>query len=507
MMNEPNITKIIGEKPSNAYLKICNEILFQKIILPSGEIKKISPQALGVFWRLMCLPPTWHLTLVGLCTLCGISSHIGRQCLNELMEWGYVEKKQTFDERGKFSKSIYLIRETINGQIDWANSIINEQTIEFLTDNELEEYKNYVTENGQILSRNDIQNFNEISLNLSKLTPTISKMSKSTDLEQYNNVEQYNNIDKYNNLFLKNNIKNNNTNFSLEKFETDNSKNSLSKENNNMEKTCSIEKNSSSLNSLNNSNMTTKNSYNTDPKELNCQKFTNRKMPRKKNSYNSENNSQQNLMQKFLTSTNGDNEDNSKKRTKNKVQQKEQQKGDTISTVDTQEFLRVMGELSVEDNQVAQYLAAAKQIAAENKRINQTNVKKMTNVKRLQTYAASCGAQADIIELLNKYIKVYVEKYGCLAKETFDELYKGLESKTGGNNSAMKELITMAIKYAWKDFYIPDGYKLPVKINSTKDCSNTEQEDKSDDLIPEDELDEDMYELATDEDGNYIEFR
>lgn len=475
------------------FTMIHNEILFLK----DKNGNPLDPYLLTLFWRLMSLPPTWDLNIKGLASISGFSYNKTARCLKQLQELGYLQMKPV-NENDNFSGYVYTLKETLNPElwnIDGQKELVNLEDEQ--KGNMYEEFLEKQKE-----ENSDTKTFTELILCDS--TSCDSTSCDSTGCRQYKIINN-----KENNNKEKNNKYQNNYNKPIQTkvCTREDQKNSLSKENNNMEKTCSMEKNSSSLNSFNNSNMTMKNSYSTGPKELNCQKFTNRKMPRKKNSYNFENNSQQNLMQKFLTSTNGDNEDNSKKGTKNKVQQKEQQKGDTISTVDTQEFLRVMGELSVEDNQVAQYLAAAKQIAAENKRINQTNVKKMTNVKRLQTYAASCGAQADIIELLNKYIKVYIEKYGYLAKETFDELYKGLELKTGGNNSAMKELITMAIKYAWKDFYIPDGYKLPVKINSTKDCSNTEQEDKSDDLIPEDELDEDMYELATDEDGNYIEFR
>ena len=72
----------------------------------------LSAKAVGVACKLLSLPPTWEYSVRGLVTLFSDGEASIRNALTELEEAGYLRREQV-REGGKFSKSVYVISDTL----------------------------------------------------------------------------------------------------------------------------------------------------------------------------------------------------------------------------------------------------------------------------------------------------------------------------------------------------------------------------------------------------------
>ncbi len=74
--------------------------------------KRLSLKAKGLLSQMLSLPEDWDYTLTGLSLINRESKDAIRSAVNELEKAGYIERRQTTDERGKFSVNEYIIHET-----------------------------------------------------------------------------------------------------------------------------------------------------------------------------------------------------------------------------------------------------------------------------------------------------------------------------------------------------------------------------------------------------------
>ena len=73
--------------------------------------KALSLKAKGLLSLMLSLPEDWDYTLSGLARICQEGRDAIRGAVTELERAGYVQRRQTVDENGKFSVNEYLIRE------------------------------------------------------------------------------------------------------------------------------------------------------------------------------------------------------------------------------------------------------------------------------------------------------------------------------------------------------------------------------------------------------------
>ena len=74
--------------------------------------KRLSLKAKGLLSQMLSLPEDWDYTLTGLSYINRESKDAVRSAVNELERCGYIERRQTTDERGKFSVNEYVIHES-----------------------------------------------------------------------------------------------------------------------------------------------------------------------------------------------------------------------------------------------------------------------------------------------------------------------------------------------------------------------------------------------------------
>ena len=73
--------------------------------------KALSLKAKGLLSLMLSLPEDWDYTLSGLARICQEGKDAIRGAILELARAGYVQRRQTTDEEGKFSVNEYIIRE------------------------------------------------------------------------------------------------------------------------------------------------------------------------------------------------------------------------------------------------------------------------------------------------------------------------------------------------------------------------------------------------------------
>lgn len=73
--------------------------------------KDLSLKAKGLLSQMLSLPEDWDYTLSGLSAINRESKDAIRSAVNELESAGYIRRRQTVDERGKFSGNEYVIYE------------------------------------------------------------------------------------------------------------------------------------------------------------------------------------------------------------------------------------------------------------------------------------------------------------------------------------------------------------------------------------------------------------
>lgn len=76
----------------------------------------LSLKAKGLLSLMLSLPEDWDYTLSGLARICQEGRDAIRGAISELERAGYVQRRQTVDENGKFSVNEYLIRERPSSQ-------------------------------------------------------------------------------------------------------------------------------------------------------------------------------------------------------------------------------------------------------------------------------------------------------------------------------------------------------------------------------------------------------
>lgn len=73
--------------------------------------KRLSLKAKGLLSQMLSLPENWDYTLSGLASINLESKDAIRSAIKELENAGYIRRRQTVDERGKFSSNEYIIYE------------------------------------------------------------------------------------------------------------------------------------------------------------------------------------------------------------------------------------------------------------------------------------------------------------------------------------------------------------------------------------------------------------
>ena len=191
-------------------------------------------------------------------------------------------------------------------------------------------------------------------------------------------------------------------------------------------------------------------------------------------------------------------EDAAKKRRggkiKNKVQQMEIEKGDSIRTIDTQGFKNTMAALSEDDNCMSR-LVKQMNIAKEmDKQLNKSTAKSMSNMKVMKKHAAKVIQDVEVLNMMEDYLDTYIPKFGVMSKATFDTMWGDLQKDSNGDKTIILEALRNSIKNGYRQIYIPKSdnkYVLNVETYTPKVDEN---------------IDASMYELATDENGNPLTF-
>lgn len=73
--------------------------------------KRLSLKAKGLLSQMLSLPEDWDYTLEGLATINKESKDAIRTAIQELERFGYIQRRQTTDSKGKFSSNEYIIHE------------------------------------------------------------------------------------------------------------------------------------------------------------------------------------------------------------------------------------------------------------------------------------------------------------------------------------------------------------------------------------------------------------
>lgn len=87
------------------YTTICNDVFHDN---------RLSLKALGLFCRMMSLPPDWSYSLSGLAALSRDKIDSVRSAVNELRDLGYLEVKRLHDSNGLFIGVDYIIYESLD---------------------------------------------------------------------------------------------------------------------------------------------------------------------------------------------------------------------------------------------------------------------------------------------------------------------------------------------------------------------------------------------------------
>lgn len=80
--------------------------------------KRLSLKAKGLLSQILSLPEDWDYTLSGLASINLESKDAIRSAVQELENAGYIRRRQTVDERGKFSSNEYIIYEQPQPPLD-----------------------------------------------------------------------------------------------------------------------------------------------------------------------------------------------------------------------------------------------------------------------------------------------------------------------------------------------------------------------------------------------------
>lgn len=424
-----NIRKLKADYKQCTYNLIANEILLIKM----QDDTRVSLAAKGLFWQLMNLPDEWELNETGLSTITGESTYKIKNLLKELKDWGYISSKMEQNEKGIFTKQVFIIREVTQSPVeenpvggkssDWETKSVDIQSVENHSGGFYGQYNNII--NNNIISNND----------------------------------------------LKNNDLNNYENFSKEKYFEENSL----QQSNNKSKDCSHVSHTSTTSSL--------------------------KLPNvSKQDVALDNN--QDTIKNVMAVTDPVNQPKQKKQrkkeTKNTVQQMEEEKGDSIRTLDTQ-LAHKLSDMTAEDNENSNLLKTLKELKEMELAINKTNISKRKNIHQLQGYIDSKGLDIEVADKLKDFIDVKVMKSGPMNKISLDYFLEDLYTKSNKDKNLMITMLREASKLGWADLYVTD--KMEQQAAQFNTVQKTE-ENNTEEINDDDFAVVDLF----DENGNKIKF-
>lgn len=422
-----NCYKVITKHNKGNYLPISNEIVWRYEQI-DGERVYIPGEVLGMYMRLIFSTEEFHFNLKSLSKLMGYSMEKTRKCVNTLIELGYLRRYQQIS-KGRFTDSIYVIVESVDGEIDWEHTTLP-NTIELQEESSYEFPDNEKPSSGK---------------------PECGK--PECGKQNFGNSEGNNN----------NNI---------------NNKNIENNKNKNISQTFSQE-------------------------EKVCQSFAGIKINKEDIKMDTCSMSEGQITSSILSIPKNEHEDavqkrRGKKGTKNKVQQMEIEKGDSVSTMETQGYRNMINDLSAVDNHISRMIKQSNEVKEANKALNASTIKSTTNKKNLKKYAAKIINDKDILTMMEDYLDVCITRFGAMEKVAVKIMWEDLQKGSGGDKTIMLESIRNAIKNGYRQIYIskttPNTYT-PKQNSDIKEMPDVGEV-----------VDESMYELATDEDGKPLTF-
>lgn len=185
-------------------------------------------------------------------------------------------------------------------------------------------------------------------------------------------------------------------------------------------------------------------------------------------------------------------------RVKNAVQRMEQEKGDSIHTVDTQ-IANTMDNLTDEDNRLSNMIRIAKELESTEKAINKSNIKKLTNKKQMQKYVEKLITDIEVCDKFKDYLDVKIEKTGPMSKKSLEILVEDFIRTSNNDKSLMLAMLREATKKGWGDLYLNENIeKQAAQFNTVQKMEENNTEEINDDDFAVIDL--------FDENGNKIKF-
>ena len=162
-----------------------------------------------------------------------------------------------------------------------------------------------------------------------------------------------------------------------------------------------------------------------------------------------------------------------------------------------QEFKHTMGELTSQDNEMAQLLSMVKELQAMGKSVNKTNIIKNKRKKVLDTYLDKTIQNTELKSILTAYVRMFMDTYHVISVDSFKLMLEDLVAKTNGNEQIMIQCVREATKKGWKDLYVSEENQKQVKQKEIEMIVKQQEEEAK--------LNGDS-DLALDENGNPLMF-
>ena len=411
-------------------------------------------EALGLYTLLKSLPPYWVTSVKLMSVITGLSEYKIRNILQDLGNNNMLRRMERF-EGGKHFHYFLFNNEHSCEQFDNYITTCEQNgiypTIEQIM--EFAETLNIIEDDTNIpdsdIDTSKIQHYENFSTNIQSVENFSTNFKQDENLTTYTILDQYNTKNKNNIIY---------NNISINKVDC--GKTSQNNFKPNIKKPFSIKK-SDVISS----------SYHTKPNLFS-------------------------LTETGAAEVNLGSKRRNKDVVKNKVQLMEIEKGDSISTMDTQGFKNTMGDLTAEDNQMARVTHSMQEFLALEKKVNKTNMQKMTRLKQLKKEISKLGANPSVASNLETYVESYMDTYGLLATASLHAKYDKLKAITYGNPDMMNAIINDAIQGNWKDFHVSDDIEKKFKHVKNDSIKNIQT------VI--DTNDDDDY--AVDDNGNLLQY-
>lgn len=453
--NEENTSNIITLDESFAH----GFTMITKDITNPSNKQKISLEAIGLYTVLCALGNTkWNLYKQGFKTCYNVSLEKQTKLFKELESAKYLRKVKPYI--GSFKYYYYLFTKTED--CDFFDNIIE-----------------FCKQNNIVICPENIQKI------FTKNPELDNTKLEALGLYITNNNKKYNNI---NNNIINNIIKNNIIN-NICVSNTSNNLNNNSKDNN----TC--------INKQNKDLLVKNNMENNWPKSINKVKQTTNSTLEINTNLNISRKSPRKVHEKYNNSfTSLPTAEQKAELRRQKRQEALQQKIDnknSIKTMDMQEFKHTMGELTSQDNEMAQLLSMVKELQAMGKSVNKTNIIKNKRKKVLDTYLDKTIQNTELKSILTAYVRMFMDTYHVISVDSFKLMLEDLVAKTNGNEQIMIQCVREATKKGWKDLYVSEENQKQVKQKEIELIVKQQEEEAK--------LNGDS-DLALDENGNPLMF-